>query len=278
MSTAQPSKNLMKTYWHMLVRSPAWPWIQKSVVLVAFSLVINHIAARDNFLDGASYRFPLEGFLFTIVFCFVVGIIADINFKSYKKKYFSKKVEASSIFRFLASTMGYVSIFYIPVNIIVELAIGGQVNFYFVFIGLVITLLICTIFVSILYAKDLYNLYKISIKDAEITIDSGAKTTKVSYENILCFYTENKIVYTIKKDGSTIITDFTLNDLEEAINDQLFFRANRKIIINKDAVGEVEKIENGKLVVRLKKVIENDKISEINISRYKRKSFLEWFQ
>ena len=69
-----------------------------------------------------------------------------------------------------------------------------------------------------------------------------------------------------------------MNELEEKINDQLFFRANRQIIIHKDAIDQIEKIENGKLHIRLKTSIENDAIAEINISRYKRKAFMYWFQ
>ena len=134
------------------------------------------------------------------------------------------------------------------------------------------------VLISLWYAQDIYNLYKLSIKNAEITINSGAKMTKITYENIAFFYSENKIVYTVLNDGTTINTDFTLNELEEKINDQLFFRANRQIIIYKDAVDLIEKIENGKLRIRLKTSIKNDAITEINISRYKRKAFIDWYQ
>lgn len=278
MSTKQPTKNTVKIVWHLFTSSSVWRWFQKAIVLIIFSLVVNHLAASHNFLDNESYRFPTVGFLFTIVLSILVIIIADINFKFYKKKYFSKKIEIATIIRFMATTLGYITIMYVPVNIIVEIVVDGQVRFYYILIGLLITLLVCFILVGLFYAQDLYNLYRLSLKDAEITIESGAKITKLTYENIACFYSENKIVYTVQNDGTIINTDFTLNELEEKINDQLFFRANRKMIIHKDAVGQVEKIENGKLRIRLKVFIKNYAISEINISRYKRKAFMDWFQ
>jgi DNA-binding LytR/AlgR family response regulator len=178
----------------------------------------------------------------------------------------------------MASNLGYITIMYIPVNIILNIDAGGQAQFYYLLIGLLITLLLSFILIGLLYAQDIYNLYKLSTKDAEITIESGAKITKITYENIACFYSENKIVYTVKNDGTTIITDFTLNELEEKLNDQLFFRANRQIIIHKNAVDQIKKIENGKLHIQLKTLIKNDTIAEINISRYKRKAFMNWFQ
>ena len=278
MSIAQPTKNSVKTVWHTFNNSSAWRWFQKTIVFTVFSLVVNHLANRDSFPDSESYRFPVEGFLSSIALCILIGIIADLNFKFYKRKYFCKKVEIGTIVWFMASTLGYIILMYIPLNIIINIVAGAETEFYYLLIGLLLTLLFSFILIGLLYARDFYNLYRISIKDAEITIESGAKMTKLSYKNIACFHSENKIVYTIKNDGTSINTDFTLNELEEKINDQLFFRANRKIIIHKDAVDQIEKIENGKLRIRLKASIKNNTIAEINISRYKRKAFMDWFQ
>jgi len=278
MSTTPPNKNTVQTIWDTFIHSSTWYWLQKAFVLTIFSLVVNHLASRDSFPDSESYRFPIEGFLSSIVLCILIGIIAHLNFNFYKKKYFNKKVEIITIVWYMASTLGYITIMYFPVNIIFNIVAGGQTEFYYLLIGLLITLLLSFILIGLWYAQDIYNLYKLSIKEAEITIESGAKITKLTYENIACFYSENKIVYTLQSDGTTINTDFTLNELEEKINDQLFFRANRQIIIHKDAVNQIEKIENGKLRIRLKNSIVNDAIAEINISRYKRKAFMSWFQ
>jgi len=278
MITKQPSKINVKTTGHKFISSSAWRWFQKAIILIVFSLVVNHLATRDSFPDSESYRFPIEGFLSSIVLFILIGIIAYLNFKFYKKKHFSKKIEIITIVWFMVSTLGYITIMYIPVNIIFNIVADGQTEFYYLLIGLLITLLLSFIFIGLWYAQDIYNLYKLSIKDAEITIESGTKITKLTYENIACFYSENKIVYTVQNNGTIINTDFTLNELEEKINDQLFFRANRQIIIHKDTIDQIEKIENGKLRIRLKASIENDAIAEINISRYKRKAFMNWFQ
>ncbi|PKH52576.1 DNA-binding protein [Tenacibaculum sp. Bg11-29] len=279
MSTIQPTKNTIKTVWHTFISRATWYWFKKVIILILFSLVLNHLATPDSFpYYNESYRFPLEGFLSTILLCILIEIIASLNFKFYKKKHFSKKVEAVTISWFMASTLGYITIIYIPVNILLNIVVGAQTEFYYLLIGLLISLLISFILIGLSYTQNIYNLYKLSIKDAEITIETGAKMTKLTYENITCFYSENKIVYAVKNNGTIITTDFTLNELEEKINDQLFFRANRQIIIHKDAVDQIEKIENGKLRIQLKTSIENDAIAEINISRYKRKAFIDWFQ
>lgn len=278
MSIAKQTKMKTKTVEHTGIIGPAWRWFQKATLLIVFSLVVNHLATRESFPGNASYRFPVEGFLSTILLCLLIAIIAELNFRSYRKKHFSKKVEIAKIAWFMMSTLGYITLLYIPLGIVLNLLAGGDTEFYYLLIGLLLTLLVSFILIGVSYAQEVYNLYKLSIKDAEITIESGAKLTKLTYEHIACFYIENKIVYTVKQDGTTINTDFTLNELEERINDQLFFRATRQIIIHRDAVDQIEKIENGKLRIRLKASIENDSIPEIRISRYKRKEFLNWFQ
>tara|TARA_R110001592_G_scaffold124156_4_gene332849 strand:+ start:2987 stop:3823 length:837 start_codon:yes stop_codon:yes gene_type:complete len=278
MSASQPTKTALNTVSLKFNHSSLWSWFQKLIVFIIFSLVVNHLSTPESFPDGELYRFPIEGFLSTIALCILIGIIAELNFKFYKKKYFSKKVEITSISWYMVSTLGYITVMYIPLGIVLNKIAGGETEFYYLLIGLLITLLLSFILIGLAYSLDIYNLYKLSIKDYEITIENGAKITKLTYENIACFYSENKIVYTVQNDGTTITTDFTLNELEEKINDQLFFRVNRQIIIHKDAVDQIEKIANGKLRITLKTSIENDAITEINISRYKRKAFMTWFQ
>ncbi|MCW9038066.1 LytTR family DNA-binding domain-containing protein [Altibacter sp.] len=278
MSTSQPGNNASKTVALKFNQGSLWSWIQKILVFIIFSLVVNHLSTPESFPNGESYRFPTIGFLSTIVLCILIGTIAELNFRFYKKKYFSKKVDIASISRYMLSTLGYITIMYIPLGIVLNKIAGGETEFYYLLIGLLITLLVSFILIGLAYSLDIYNLYKVSIKDHEITIESGAKMTKLTYENIACFFSENKIVYTVQNDGTILTTDFTLNELEEKINDQLFFRANRQIIIHKDAVDQIEKIENGKLRLRLKAPIKNDAIAEINISRYKRQAFMTWFQ
>ncbi|NUM32728.1 MAG: response regulator transcription factor [Bacteroidetes bacterium] len=83
--------------------------------------------------------------------------------------------------------------------------------------------------------------------------------------------TLNKI-YTM--DGNSYNFDFsTLDEIEESIDNNLFFRANRQFIIHIDTIHTVKPVENQKLVVRLKEP--NHKF-EIDISREKAPAFKKW--
>ena len=84
---------------------------------------------------------------------------------------FSRKVEIASISWYMLTTLGYVTALYIPLSILLNKIAGGETAFYHLLIGLLITLLLSFILISLAYAQDIYNLYKLSIKDAEITIE-----------------------------------------------------------------------------------------------------------
>ena len=100
----------------------------------------------------------------------------------------------------------------------------------------------------------------------------------VDYSEIAFIQSENKIVYIIKIDGTSVVTDFTLNEVEGIISEQSFFRANRQMILHTRSIEQVQSIENGKLLISLKSFILDQKPIKINISRYKKQAFLDWLE
>tara|TARA_B100000809_G_C15031462_1_gene492130 strand:+ start:403 stop:903 length:501 start_codon:yes stop_codon:yes gene_type:complete len=126
----------------MITSSNAWPWIKNAILLTGFSLVVNHLATRNSFPGSESYRFPIEGFLSSIALCVFIAIISKLNFKFYEKKYFSKKIKIVTIVGFITSTLGYITIIYIPIYFILSIVVGEQIKFYYLLIGLLITLLL----------------------------------------------------------------------------------------------------------------------------------------
>lgn len=65
------------------------------------------------------------------------------------------------------------------------------------------------------------------------------------------FYTENKIVYVIDKSSKKYLSDKNLSELEEELDPELFFRANRQYIVNINYVKGYKAYEKVKLQVDL---------------------------
>lgn len=95
----------------------------------------------------------------------------------------------------------------------------------------------------------------------------------VSTKDIACFAKET-LNYVYLYSGERLLLDFnTLEEVEELLDPNIFYRANRQYIINIDAVQTVKPAENAKLVIRLKEP--NHKF-EIDMSREKAPAFKKW--
>ena len=94
----------------------------------------------------------------------------------------------------------------------------------------------------------------------------------VSTKDIAVFSKES-LFYIYTFSGDKHILDFeSMDEIEELLNPQQFFRANRQCIINAEAVQSVKPLENSKLVLTLKPAIK----FEVDISREKAPLFKKW--
>jgi len=102
---------------------------------------------------------------------------------------------------------------------------------------------------------------------------SGATSfSKIDVKDIAYIYTENRVTFAVTFDAKDHVLDLTLEKLEEQLNPELFFRANRSIIINSESVHKFENYFGGKLMVQLVHPFKES----ITISRLKATEFKTW--
>lgn len=103
-------------------------------------------------------------------------------------------------------------------------------------------------------------------------INANNKWTPVETKDIAVFYKDN-LNYLYTFNGEKMIYDFSaLEDIEEVLDPQLFFRANRQAIININSILSVKPFGNQKLMVQLKPPLK----LEVDISREKAPLFKKW--
>ena len=90
--------------------------------------------------------------------------------------------------------------------------------------------------------------------------------------DIAYFYSENKITFAVTKKGQEHIIDLSLNKLMEQLDPELFFRANRQVIISIDSIDHAEPYFNGKIAISVLPPYK----SQITISEEKLSSFKLW--
>ncbi len=90
---------------------------------------------------------------------------------------------------------------------------------------------------------------------------------------IACFYVTEKIVNAYTFNGKVHVVDFSLEKLEEELDKNQFFRANRQFVLNIEAIDRLDNYFGGKLIVRLKGLID---IERIVVSRGKAGLLKRW--
>ena len=107
--------------------------------------------------------------------------------------------------------------------------------------------------------ENLLHLYKQKRK-TRLVAKRGAEHVFLLLDDVVLFYTENKIVFVVDKDGRKYLLDKNLSDLEEELDKDIFFRANRQYIVNINYVRSYKTYERVKLQLDLNISIPNHSI------------------
>jgi DNA-binding LytR/AlgR family response regulator len=100
--------------------------------------------------------------------------------------------------------------------------------------------------------SSLNNLVKyVTRKKTRFIVKKGLENISLRLEDIVFFFTENKIVYVVDKWNKKYIADKNLGELEEDLDNTIFFRANRQYIVNINYIKGFKSYEKVKLQVDL---------------------------
>lgn len=112
-------------------------------------------------------------------------------------------------------------------------------------------------------------------KSARILISQRDSYGFVNSDDIAWFESEDKCQFLVTKSGERHITTFaTLNEVEEILPPQQFFRLSRAWLVSIHAIEDVKKTFNYKLNVHLRA---GDRTAKVGVSAARRKEFLAWF-
>ena len=91
--------------------------------------------------------------------------------------------------------------------------------------------------------------------------------------DISIFFAEGRTAYLVTNAGKKFIVDFKLEDLENLLNPESFFRVNRSVIVGINAIQDVLVYSNSRLKITPKSAFDQ----EIIVSRERVASFKDWF-
>ncbi len=88
-------------------------------------------------------------------------------------------------------------------------------------------------------------------KKTRLIVKKGLENISLRLEDIVLFFTENKIVYVVDQWSKKYLVDKNLGELEEDLDNTIFFRANRQYIVNLNYIKGFKSYEKVKLQVDL---------------------------
>jgi DNA-binding LytR/AlgR family response regulator len=103
-------------------------------------------------------------------------------------------------------------------------------------------------------------------------VKSGNKLLYKQVSQIACFFADGKLAYLVTTDSRKFLIDHTLEELENMINPDSFFRISRKFIVHIDSVAEVKGSVSSGMEVLLHQKIE----IPLSVSRDKIVDFKKW--
>ena len=103
-------------------------------------------------------------------------------------------------------------------------------------------------------------------------VKKGNDYMTVKTEDIAYFYATHKLVCMVEKDGQKFILDKSLADLEKELEPALFYRVNRKYLVNINAIKEIKSYPKSKLQLELIPAVAED----IIVSQENTGAFKEW--
>lgn len=103
-------------------------------------------------------------------------------------------------------------------------------------------------------------------------VKQGQKHLPVETARIAYFFVDDRVICFKTKDNRRYIVDYTMDEIEEQIDPDKFFRINRSFIVSLECISQLYDYTNSRLVLQLLPEISKDVI----VSREKVQDFKKW--
>jgi DNA-binding LytR/AlgR family response regulator len=103
-------------------------------------------------------------------------------------------------------------------------------------------------------------------------VKQGERIQTIDTQDVSFFLSEDKVTLLQNRQGKRFIIDYTLDEVQNMLNPESFFRISRKYIVSVSAIKEVFSYSNSRLKIHLENCSDND----ILVSREKTGHFKSW--
>jgi two-component system response regulator LytT len=107
-----------------------------------------------------------------------------------------------------------------------------------------------------------------------LVIRYGPHIKAIPYEEIACFYVEERACMVLTFDKRQLAADYNLEQLEGMVNAAHFFRINRKVMVNIKAIKNMQAYSRSRVVLTLEPEVKTDLV----VSTERSPAFKKWLE
>ena len=100
----------------------------------------------------------------------------------------------------------------------------------------------------------------------------GEHIKTINIEEVVYFYTEDKVNFLCTRDSRRFVIDFNLDTLESTLDPKIFFRINRQYIIGIHSIGEMLAYSKSRVLIKLNPAAKHETI----VSTERSADFKHW--
>ena len=257
-------------------------WVAIKVSGIIFTSLIIFYLTYSNIKANIIHVYYLSTLVFQVALTWELFLLflkhLDRKIKwddSLKKRLFIQTTVGTLII-LLAFTIIQFLIYPIDKLILNKHRLHGYWNFdiFICFLLAIIIQLVYIIYYFVIHWKGLAQVERKNSIKKEFISQIGNRKIVLSENEILCFYTEDKMVYAVTENRTKHILDTSLDILFNQVSSTDFSRVNRQYIIRKSCIKELKSEPNNRLSI--KTVLNSDIPMPIIISRKNTPQFRKW--
>jgi DNA-binding LytR/AlgR family response regulator len=100
----------------------------------------------------------------------------------------------------------------------------------------------------------------------------GQKLISIEIDEIAYFYSDGRLNFFKTKDHKKFVVDYTMDELEEMLDPESYFRISRSFYVSIDSIDQIHDYFGNRLILHLKPVVDKEAI----VSREKVTDFKKW--
>ena len=91
-----------------------------------------------------------------------------------------------------------------------------------------------------------------------LLVKKGVDYYSLKTEDISYFFAAHKVVFLVDRHGQKFILDKSLSEIEKEIDPRLFYRVNRKYLVNMNAIRRIKSFSKSKLLLEVNPSLEEE--------------------